>query len=384
MVAKRVGLTLRSGASAGSADGGSSDCRADGQSGQCFGCSAGPSEGPSLSDRASLARHRSVTSAAESTKASIQSTTAPAIPSGGRATVTVSVALGQVESSPVIRARRPPPTPGSNQARMTRTPVRSPAAAPRRDHAPAASPNRHSNVKPATSASSCSDGSSPSSSCRSVAEAPVLAERLVAVSLREVHANEGPVGALAQRLDRHRRQPRLDRLAEPPRLAEPAHNALEGMRAQLAETLALDRHPVVVPVGKHVAEEAGRRAGSGIRRSDGIEQAVGLVAPPRRDRRAMSVGEPKAPRRSPRPAAGGGSGARAPSEAAGRALVGRVEPERAGHVGAVEAWPAQREEGEDALTVQRQQQRVPVDRQSERSEQPEPAPCARPSRWRRS
>jgi hypothetical protein len=80
----------------------------------------------------------------------------------------------------------------------------------------------------------------------------VLADRLAPVPLLRVGPNKYPVGTVAERLTRHSRKTRLDRLAEPPSRRKLPAQPLKGMKAQLTEAFALDDHPLVVPPRKEV------------------------------------------------------------------------------------------------------------------------------------
>ena len=154
------------------------------------------------------------------------------------------------------------------------------------------------------------------------------------------------------------------------RLGEPVAQALEGVRPQLAEPLPLERDPVVVPVGKHVAEEPDLAQPRALR-ARRVEQAVGLRdgridvdanVRGEPERLAGRFDEPVTPVQTPERRA----------QASRRPVVGRVEPERSRDVGTLERLPFEREEGEHALAVHRQRHGLASDRELEPTEQGEP------------
>src|SRR3954466_9449591 len=69
-------------------------------------------------------------------------------------------------------------------------------------------------------------------------EGLVLGEGLRAVALGEGHLDDAPVGALAQRLLRHRLEPGPQGVGEPAGRARPRAAVLERVQAQLTVTLA--------------------------------------------------------------------------------------------------------------------------------------------------
>src|SRR5437016_1706291 len=111
-------------------------------------------------------------------------------------------------------------------------------------------------------------------------EGAVVTHGLAGVALGQVHPDQRAVGALPQRIGPDRGEPRLDRLPVAAGLGEPIGERLEGVRAKLAQPLALLLDPLVVPVRQEVALERPaldrELLGEGLR----IEQA-----PRRRDER---------------------------------------------------------------------------------------------------
>jgi len=63
------------------------------------------------------------------------------------------------------------------------------------------------------------------------------------------------MSALTERLAGQREQPGLERLVEAARGGETRAPGLERTQAQLPEALALEEHPVVVPVRQEIAVE---------------------------------------------------------------------------------------------------------------------------------
>src|SRR5213595_2234093 len=87
------------------------------------------------------------------------------------------------------------------------------------------------------------------------AETLVLRQCLPLVSLGEMDADHESLCALAQRLRADRGLARFCRLAVPPCVEQPLAESLEGVNAELPVTLALERHPVVVPVREQVVAQ---------------------------------------------------------------------------------------------------------------------------------
>jgi hypothetical protein len=82
-----------------------------------------------------------------------------------------------------------------------------------------------------------------------LAVAPVLGQGLAPVTLGGVDANQGSLGALAQRLHPDRRQSRLNRQGEIAQLRQALRQRLQGMQAQLVPAVMLEQQPLVESVG---------------------------------------------------------------------------------------------------------------------------------------
>src|ERR1051326_8330386 len=67
-----------------------------------------------------------------------------------------------------------------------------------------------------------------------------------------MRTDEHAMATLAKRLRHRHRKPRLDRLTDPLSNDEARAQALERVNAELTKALALDRDPVVIPVGKKI------------------------------------------------------------------------------------------------------------------------------------
>ena len=110
-----------------------------------------------------------------------------------------------------------------------------------------------------------------------VAIALVLVERLGAVTLAEIGANQDALRAFPERFARNGRQPCLDRMREPAGPGQALAKYLEGMEAQLAESLALDQDPIEIPIEKKVTGFIERRQGTGVHVGRRIQDAVDQI-----------------------------------------------------------------------------------------------------------
>ena len=157
----------------------------------------------------------------------------------------------------------------------------------------------------------------------------------------------------------------------PPRVSSLAQD-LECVQAQLAEPLALEHDPVVVPVGQQVAFDTQRaprvvvaRAGAvdhGPRHRDG---GVHVDADVGGQREVRSVGPHE-------PVVNAGDAPQRGAQRAVGARLARVGPQPAGHVVAAHRALLQREEGDQALGDQRQAQVALGVAAGESAEQVEP------------
>jgi hypothetical protein len=77
------------------------------------------------------------------------------------------------------------------------------------------------------------------------------------VALAEMSCDQSAMGAFTQWLGPNCSQAGDYRLGRPTFVCKPEAEPLQSMKPQLAETLALDHHPIVVPEGKQVACEWG-------------------------------------------------------------------------------------------------------------------------------
>src|SRR5918999_1603007 len=83
----------------------------------------------------------------------------------------------------------------------------------------------------------------------------VLPHGLAAVAFGEVDADQRAMSALAQRFAAYCRERGLQRPAQAAVGGELLRERLERVQAELAEALALEQQPVVVPVRQELAEE---------------------------------------------------------------------------------------------------------------------------------
>jgi len=100
----------------------------------------------------------------------------------------------------------------------------------------------------------------------------VLVERLAVVALGEERADQRPVRGLAQRIGRDRDHRRPDRLAVALLACQSPAQHLERVQAGLAEAVALDSHPLAVPVREDVVRQV---IGQDLVRRGAIEQLGG-------------------------------------------------------------------------------------------------------------
>ncbi len=102
----------------------------------------------------------------------------------------------------------------------------------------------------------------------------VLAEGLGGVALGEVGADEGAVGAFAQGLAGDRRQAGVDGLAVAALCGQLTAEGLKGVEAELVEALALDEHPVVIPVRQEVTGQRDLRERQVVARHPLVDDAA--------------------------------------------------------------------------------------------------------------
>src|SRR5436190_12202343 len=108
-----------------------------------------------------------------------------------------------------------------------------------------------------------------------------MEKRLDAIALDEERVNEHPPTALAQRVCTHRRERTADRRPHfaggQVQLAE----RFERAQPQLVEALALDQHPVVVPIGQQLAalEQKLELLRIAVARAEALEARSQLVDP---------------------------------------------------------------------------------------------------------
>src|SRR5580765_5084401 len=88
---------------------------------------------------------------------------------------------------------------------------------------------------------------------KNVPELPVLRERLGAIAFHDERADEHAPAALAQRVRADRSRRTRDCRRHVARRQMGLAEGLEGAETHLLEALALDEHPLVVPVGEQLA-----------------------------------------------------------------------------------------------------------------------------------
>jgi hypothetical protein len=112
---------------------------------------------------------------------------------------------------------------------------------------------------------------------KEVAEAVECAKGLGLVSLGEVDADEGGLGALAQRISSDGCTGGGRGVDETPHRGEAADECLQRVETELAPVLGLAEDPVVIPEGQEIKGEASdrRRTEVSIGGWGGSEKAVG-------------------------------------------------------------------------------------------------------------
>jgi hypothetical protein len=203
-------------------------------------------------------------------------------------------------------------------------------------------------VRPAKKSLESLGGFDAELAARQLPEDRALAQRFAAVALGQVYADYRSVSALSEGLGRDGGKPCVERLGEATGSCELSAQRVERPEPELAESLTLDEHPVLIPVRKQILGEHGQFDVCNIAQPAGDNRSSkrfyaaevhvhsAVEADPRTEDGDQGVPAPAdAPERGP--------------EAGGGTLVARLGPERAGHADPQQRPLVESEEGDQPL-----------------------------------
>jgi hypothetical protein len=186
----------------------------------------------------------------------------------------------------------------------------------------------------------------------------VLSQRLDGVPFGQVDADDETMRALSQRVAPDDGERRLERTVREPCLELALGGSLQRVQRELAEPLALQQGPVVVPVGQQLVLErpSGRRHGPPVGRA--VEQPVRQRGrAPQVDVHAVREPDVRA-RRGDHPVPGALEPPERRPQAGRRTRFRRVSPEHPGQVEAAPRLLVQGDEREEPLRSGRKRHRL--------------------------